>query len=138
MSPLRRLLTIRSRIGNPGTLVSLGHSGGSLLYLEAAMQPVSVVVALEVADVEQLHGALAEWLRERVDVVSPEPFRPAADSPLIGGLLGRVMADAGRARRFAQCTDDCTTDCGHCKGGWTVQSRTVHSPDQGERDRPAV
>lgn len=104
MKPLRRLLTIPSRVGRPGTLLSLGHSDGNLLYLEVAMSPVSVIAALTVADAEQLHGALAEWLRERADTAHPEPIAPAVGTPLVGGLLGRVMSDAGRARTVQPCT----------------------------------
>jgi hypothetical protein len=118
MATLRRLLTIRSRRGNPGTLLSLGDAAGSLLYLEAAMEPVSVVVALEVDDVVELHAALAEWLRERADLSTGPAHTLPTGSPLVGGILGRVMADAGRSR--------------------TVQLRTVHAPDQQERDQPAV
>lgn len=107
---LRRLLSIASRAGRPGTLLNVGDSGGRRLYLELVMEPVSIVAALDAVDVEQLHTTLAEWLRERDDVENPRPFPMPTGSPLVGGILGRVVADAGRAR--------------------TVQVRTVHTADQ--------
>jgi hypothetical protein len=89
---LRRLLHITSRIGMPGTLLSLGDAGGRILYLSAEMSPVSVVVGLEHDDVLALHEACSSWLREQDDREHPEPFtRPA---PLVAGALVRSITDA--------------------------------------------
>jgi hypothetical protein len=109
MSPLRRLLTIRSRVGLPGAAVSLGHSDGSLLYVECSQTAVAVVAALDYDDAARLHEALGEWLRERATLTGPAPARPAA-APLVAGVINRRRADAGRAR--------------------TVPFGTVHTADQ--------
>jgi hypothetical protein len=102
---LRNLLRIASRVGIPGTLLSLGDAGGRVLYLEVAMSPVSVTAGLDHADVLQLHAALASWLRDQADRETPAPYgRPA---PLVAGAIGRGRIDAG-----------------------TVQLRTVGTADQ--------
>jgi hypothetical protein len=89
---LRKLLTITSRNGRPGTLLTLQHGDGRHLYLTAAMPPVSIVLALEREDVEQLVAAAADWLVERdADYAGPRP----APSSLVGGVIGRALADAG-------------------------------------------
>jgi hypothetical protein len=90
---LRNLLRIASRVGRPGTLLTLGDAGGRVLYLEVAMSPVSVVAGLDYDDARQLHEALSVWLRDQDDRETPAPFgRPA---PLVAGLIGRTLADAG-------------------------------------------
>jgi hypothetical protein len=89
----RRLLHINSRVGMPGTLLQLSDAGGRVLYLSAEMSPVSVVVGLEHGDVLQLHDALSEWLRDQADRETPEPF--AGPVPLVAGLIGRTLRDAG-------------------------------------------
>jgi hypothetical protein len=88
----RTLLSIASRVGRPGTLLRLGDSDGRVLYLEAAMSPVSVVVGLERDDVRRLHATLSGWLAERED--SPLPLRGPA--PLVAGRIRRGLADASR------------------------------------------
>src|SRR4051812_10460943 len=88
----RRLLNIASRIGRPGTLLSLGDSGGRLLYLEAAMQPVSVVVALEADDVRELAAACTEWLADHDR--AHRPFTRPTPAPLVAGALSRSYLNA--------------------------------------------
>lgn len=100
---LRNLLTIASRVGRPGTLLRVGDSTGRVLYLEAAMSPVSVIVGLERDDVKQLHAVLGSWLAEREDT---PPVR-RGPAPLVAGRIGRAVQDAG-----------------------TVQVRTVQPADQ--------
>lgn len=98
---LRNLLRIQSRVGVPGTLLSLGDAGGRVLYLSAEMNPVSVVAGLDYEDARQLHEALAGWLREQADREAPAPPRPApfagVGASLVAGALGRLVADAGRS-----------------------------------------
>lgn len=89
---IRSLLRISSRVGVPGTLLSLGDAGGRVLYLEACMAPVSVVAGLDYDDARQLHEALSAWLREQDDREHPAPYgRPA---PLIAGAIDRGRVDA--------------------------------------------
>lgn len=106
----RELVKIASRVGRPGTLLRLGDSDGRLLYLEAAMSPVSVVVGLERDDVRRLHSSLGAWLAEREDA----PPVPRSGS-LVAGRIGAGLREASRTAR-------------------TVQLRTVpdpaHAPDQ--------
>lgn len=73
MMQLQTLATIATRIGRPGALVRVGTSGGRLLYLEAAMTPVSVVAALERPDVLALRDALSAWLTETGPTPVPAP-----------------------------------------------------------------
>jgi len=109
---LRSLLRIASRVGRPGTLLSLADSGGSLLYLEAAMHPVSVTVALHREDVAALAEACAGWLAEH----DPAPFGRPDPAPLIAGAVARGLADARS----------------------TVQLRTVHTAARGSDQRESV
>jgi hypothetical protein len=87
----RRLLRIASRVGRPGSLLSVGDSGGALLYLEAAMPPVSVIVALDLDDVADLHETLGTWLHEK-SAEHREELRAA--SPLVAGIIARGQLDA--------------------------------------------
>lgn len=87
----RRLLRIASRVGRPGSLLSVGDSAGALLYLEAAMQPVSVVVALDYDDVADLHETLGTWLQEKSGQRREELREPA---PLVAGSIDRGRLDA--------------------------------------------
>lgn len=87
----RRLLRIASRVGRPGSLLSVGDSNGQLLYLEAAMQPVSIVVALDYDDVADLHATLGTWLHEQTAKHRGE-LREA--SPLVAGAIARGQIDA--------------------------------------------
>jgi hypothetical protein len=105
---LRNLLRIASRVGMPGTLLSLGDAGGRVLYLSAEMNPLAVVVGMEHEDVLQLHDALSRWLREQADREAPAPFgRQLEPVPLVAGAIGRGRIDAS-----------------------TVQLRTVGDADQ--------
>ena len=81
----RELLRISSRVGSPGTLLQLGDADGRILYLQAAMSPVSVVVGLEDDDVRRLHAALGEWLAGRAGQQRP--------APLIAGRIRAGLAD---------------------------------------------
>lgn len=87
------LLTIDARTGYPGTLVSVRHAGGRLLYLEAKTSPVLIVAALEPEDVAELRDVLSAWLDSRAE----EPAAPASmftTAPLVAGAVGRGLADA--------------------------------------------
>lgn len=84
MTLLRTLATIRARHGRPGALIRVGTSGGRLLYLEAAMDPVSVVTALERLDVVALRNALDRWLAETAET-RPRPVPVPAAPPAPGG-----------------------------------------------------
>lgn len=93
------LLAIDARSGYPGTLVSVRHAGGRLLYLEAKTSPVLIVAALEPEDVRRLRDALSGWLAGREE----EPPAPAAAftrAPLVAGAVSRGLADA--AARWGQ------------------------------------
>jgi hypothetical protein len=92
-SVLRRLLTITSRNGRPGTILTLQHGGGRHLYLEAAMPPMSIVLALEREDVEQLVAAAADWLVEQ-DELRALPAEPGPIS-LVAGAIARGSIGAG-------------------------------------------
>jgi hypothetical protein len=92
VSLVRSLLRISSRVGVPGTLVSLGDAGGRVLYLEACMEPVSIVAGLDYDDARRLHEALSVWLRDQDDREAPVPFaRPA---PLVAGAIRRGQLEA--------------------------------------------
>lgn len=86
----RELAKIASRVGRPGTLLRLGDAEGRILYLEAAMTPVSVIVGLERDDVRQLHAAMGAWLRDRDE--APLPYRSPA--PLVAGRIRAGLRDA--------------------------------------------
>lgn len=96
---MRELYCLNSRRGFPGTLVRVGDSLGSLLFVELRTAPIVQVAALDRDDVAELVAVLGEWLREGL----PSP----APAPLVAGAIGRGLTDAA-----------------------TVQSRTVHAPDQ--------
>lgn len=89
---LQRLVTIEGRHGHPGTLLSVGHSAGRYLYLEAKTHPVSCIAALEREDVEQLVAACSEWLQ--LDAARELEREPANVVPLVAGAIGRGRLDA--------------------------------------------
>jgi hypothetical protein len=95
----RELLNITSRIGRPGTLLRLGDAEGRVLYLEAAMNPVSVIVGLERDDVRRLRAACDSWLQER-----EEPLPHRGPAPLVAGRIRAGLRDASRERANATAT----------------------------------
>jgi hypothetical protein len=100
---MHELWTLESRRGFPGTLIRLGDSLGSLLFLELRTEPVVQVAALTRDDAAELVAVLGEWLRDGLP--SPAP----AAAPLVAGAVSRGLADAR-----------------------TVQFRTVRGADQHE------
>lgn len=92
----RNLLRIASRVGKPGTLLSVGHAEGAHLYLEVGMGPVSVVACLEREDVAQLVAACSGWLGERDTLERAEHYRATDQipAPLVAGRIGAGLRDA--------------------------------------------
>jgi hypothetical protein len=85
-------VTIEGRHGHPGTLLSVGHSEGKYLYVEAKTHPVSCIAALDREDVEQLVAACSEWLQ--LDAARELEQGPSNVVSLVSGAIDRGRIDA--------------------------------------------
>lgn len=92
MTTFRRLLTLASTRGRPGTVLSVGDSAGSTLFVELSMPPVTVVAALDAVAARELRDTLTEWLHDHAADPRAELRGPA---PLVAGRIAASVTDAG-------------------------------------------